>query len=169
MRRITPEHAARYQAYYKMHEAQAVPSLWVPRIEAIAAKVGAQSILDYGSGPSGGLSRFLSVPTRDYDPGVQGLDGEPEAADLVCCIHTLEHVEPLCLSAVVADLQILTRKALFVAVSCEKSTKVLPDGTPWHTFVRDQRWWRDYFVGFVEQPPRIEKPGAEYAGLMVIE
>ena len=166
--RISPEHAARYQAYYKMHEAQAVPSLWVPRVRALAAEVGAESILDYGSGPSGGLSRYIDGCV-DYDPGVEGLDAEPEQADLVVCVHTLEHVEPQCLAAVVTDLQILAQKALFIAVSCEKSTKVLPDGTPWHTFVRDQRWWRDYLVGFVEQPPRIDKPGAEYAALMVIE
>jgi hypothetical protein len=151
-----------------MHEAQSLPSRWVERVRQLAIEVDAESILDYGSGPSGGLSRYIPN-VRDYDPGVKGLDSEPEQADLVTCIHTLEHVEPICLAAVVADLQILARKALFVVVSCEKSTKVLPDGTPWHTFVRDARWWRDYLVGFEEQPPMKDKPGAEYAALMVME
>lgn len=164
--RISPEHAKQYQQYHLATPYVRLPSRWLERVEALAKKLDAQSILDYGSGPSRGISSYLpNVEVRDYDPGVIGLDHEPEPADLVACIHTLEHVEPECLAAVVADLHILARKALFVVVSCQPSTKVLPDGTAWHTFVRDARWWKAYLVDFIEQPI-LKEPGMEYAALL---
>ena len=167
--RISPLHAQRYRDYYAAHPAVMMPSRWCDRVEAIARRVDAHTILDYGSGPSRGISRFLTRTVRDYDPGVEGLDIPPKPVDLVCCIHTLEHVEPDCLDAVVDHLQWLARKAVFVVVSCEPSTsKVLPDGTPWHTLVRDATWWKHYLKGFKEQPPMKERPGAEYAALLEI-
>ena len=33
---------------------------------------------------------------------------------------------------------------------------------------RDARWWRDYLVGFTEQPT-LKDAGKEYAALMVVE
>ena len=165
--RISPEHVARYQKYYEAHPGVALPSRWVNRVIEVADRVQARTILDYGSGPSRGISRFLARTVRDYDPGVAGLDALPKPVDLVICIHTLEHVEPDCLDAVVDHLQWLARKAVFVVVSCEPSTtKVLPDGTPWHTLVRDATWWKHYLKGFKEQPPMKERPGAEYAALL---
>ena len=167
--RISPLHAQRYRDYYAAHPAIMVPSRWIDRVREIADRVEAKTILDYGSGPSRGISRFLARTVRDYDPGVEGLDIPPKPVDLVCCIHTLEHVEPDCLDAVVDHLQWLARKAVFVVVSCEPSTsKVLPDGTPWHTLVRDATWWKNYLRGFKEQPPMKERPGAEYAALLTI-
>ena len=166
--RISAEHAARYQAYYAEHPTVSLPSRWLDRVEDLAIRHQARSVLDYGSGPSRGLSRFMTRPVLDYDPGVPGLDSPPERADLVVCIHTLEHVEAECLDDVLWHLVSLARRALFVVVSCEpSSSKVLPDGTPWHTFVRDAKWWRRYLHGFVEQPI-LKKPGAEYAALVVV-
>lgn len=164
--RISPHHAQLYQEHYAAHPGVLLPSRWVERVEEIAKRVDAKTILDYGCGPSRGISRYLPRTVRDYDPGVEGLDAPPRQADLVVCVHTLEHVEPDCLDEVVNHLQWLARKAVFVVVSCEKSTKVLPDGSPWHTIVRDAKWWKRYLVGFKEQPPMKERPGAEYAALL---
>jgi hypothetical protein len=165
--RISLYHASLYQQYYKTHPGVVVPSRWVDRVKELAELVQARTILDYGCGPSRGISRFLPYAVRDYDPGVEGLDTPPKPVDLVCCIHTLEHVEPACLDAVVDHLQWLARKAVFVVVSCEASTKLLPDGSPWHTIVRDAKWWRSYLKGFKEQPP-MKEPGKEYAALLQV-
>ena len=167
--RISAQHAARYREYYAAHPAVMMPSRWVDRVKEVADHVQARTILDYGCGPSRGISRFLPYPVRDYDPGVEELSAAPKPVDLVISIHTLEHVEPECLDAVVNHLHWLARKAVFVVVSCEPSTtKVLPDGTPWHTLVRDAKWWREYLRGFKEQPPMKARPGAEYAALLEV-
>jgi hypothetical protein len=48
-------------------------------------------------------------------------------------------------------------------ISCEASSKILPDGTPWHTCVRPAEWWRRKLAGFEPQAPLNDKPGAEVA------
>jgi Methyltransferase domain len=165
--RISRHHAALYQQYYEARPTLMLPSRWIDRVETLAARLQAQTILDYGCGPGRGLSRFLTRPVRDYDPGVADLATAPRAADLVVCIHVLEHVEPASLDEVVDHLQWLARKAVFVVVSCEASTKTLPDGSPWHTLVRDASWWRKYLHDFVAQPC-LKEAGKEYAALLEI-
>ena len=163
--RISHKHAERYRAYYAARPVVSLPSRWVDRVGELADRLGAHTVLDYGCGPGRGISRFLARPVRDYDPGVEGLDAAPKPADLVICVHTLEHVEPESFEEVLAHLKRLARRALFVVVSCEPSTKMLPDGTPWHTLVHDVLWWRVTLgTDFVEQPC-LKKPGAEYAAL----
>jgi hypothetical protein len=163
--RISLHHAALYQQHYKTHPPVMLPSRWVDRVQELADRVQARTILDYGCGPSRGISNFLPYPVRDYDPGVEGLDARPKKAELVISIHVLEHVEAECVDAVLADLISLAQKALFVVVSCEPSTKLLPDGSPWHTFVRDAGWWRIKLADFQTQPVMKARPGAEYAAL----
>ena len=49
-----------------------------------------------------------------------------------------------------------------------RHNKTLPDGTPWHTFVRDSEWWRRKLLmlgEFIEQPT-IDAPENEYAALL---
>lgn len=160
---ISEAHRQRYRDYYATHVARLRPSPWVEHVEIIALQVGARDILDYGCGDARSLSRFYTrLPVFDYDPGVVGLDRSPEPADLVVSLHMLEHVEPESVNAVIQHMQSLTLKALLIAVSCEPSTKVLADGTQWHTFVRSAGWWRERLSGFEERPPRHDRPGAEF-------
>lgn len=166
--RISAAHRERYREHYETHPVPIRPSIWVEYVQTLATHVGAKTMLDYGSGPARGLSCFVAgVTACDYDPGVPEIAARPKSADLVCCIHTLEHVEDQAqLDEVMLDLRSLAKRALFVVASCQASTKLLPDGTPWHTFVRDLAWWRAYLSDFREQPAL--RPGAEYAALLEI-
>jgi hypothetical protein len=145
---ISPEHAARYQQYYAAHFPGALrPHAWQHLVERLIAEVGATSVLDYGCGPSAALAWHLHVPVQNYDPGVVACAALPSPADVVVCVHTLEHVEPECLPEVLHHLWGCTRKAALLIISCQPSTKVLPDGIPWHTCVREPIWWQRVLEG----------------------
>ena len=130
-----------------------------------------ETILDYGCGPSRGISRYLTHDVRDYDPGVETLSAAPKPADLVICDpHVRARRGPESLDAVMDHLRRLARKAIFVVVSCEaSSSKVLPDGTPWHTLVHDATWWAGYLksMGF-QGAAAMKEGGKEYAALLEI-
>jgi hypothetical protein len=93
---------------------------------------------------------------------------EPAPADLVVSIHALEHVEPEYVDAVIEHMQHLALKALFIVVSCEPSTKLLPDGSAWHSFVRSAEWWKEKLSAFASQPVIMDRQGAEYAAVLVM-
>lgn len=164
--RMSEKHQRLYLDYYAARSIERKPSRWLPRVEALAKEVGAQTILDYGCGAGRGISTFSKYAVRDYDPGVPGCTSEPEPADLVVSVHALEHVEPEYVDAVIQHMTQLARKALFVVVSCEPSTKLLPDGSAWHSFVRSAQWWREKLAAFETQPVMMDRPGAEYAALL---
>lgn len=63
----------------------------------------AESVLDYGCG-KGYLGKALPFPIWEYDPAIEGKDECPRPADLLICIDVLEHIEPECLNAVLADI-----------------------------------------------------------------
>lgn len=162
---ISERHKWRYLEYHKHTCSTGRASPWEPQVREIYNKVGAKSILDYGCGKARALSRYSGLPVRDYDPGITGL-GIPREADLVVSIHMLEHVEPECIDAVIWDIEELANKAILMVVSCQPSTKLLPDGTPWHTFVRDVDWWAERLARYEPYPP-MKLNGAEYAAVMI--
>jgi hypothetical protein len=133
---ISQRHARLYQDYYAQRRIEPRRSGWVDRVEALAKQLRASSIIDYGCGAARGISHFCSLPVADYDPGVPGCTDIPAPADLVVSMHALEHVEPQYVDAVIDHMLALARTAVFIVVSCEPSTKKLPDGSPWHCFVR---------------------------------
>jgi hypothetical protein len=167
---ITAEHRRRYRAFYDARQPaeQPRPNPWTDAIEAVAAEVAATSVLDYGSGIDRALERTTALPVRSYDPGVAGYDQEPVGRhSVVVCTHAIEHVERRLLGRVLADLYVLTDSALFFVASCSPSTKVLNDGTPWHTSVLTPDEWRAQLAVFdfarvVEPAPRHK---GEYAAV----
>jgi len=119
---------------------------WAPRVNILAGELAARSILDYGCG-KGSLRSVLvefeaPYEVREYDPAIPGKDTPPEAADLVVCTDVLEHVEPECIDAVLADLVRLANKAVLLAVACRAGKRVLADGRPDHLTVKAPAWWR---------------------------
>lgn len=146
-------HVQKYQQYYKDHGRLAEkPPEHLEFVEQLMVIWHCKDILDYGCGAARGLSRFSQFPVHDYDPGVHGL-GVLKPADLVVCNHVLEHVENLDAALdVIRDCVRNAKLGVFITVSCEKSTKLLPDGTPWHSLVMSPDSWvrvfRDEFPSF---------------------
>lgn len=160
---ISERHRNLYRSHFDTRTAGSKPSRWQSVVEALVEQFSAQSVIDYGCAIDASLSRS-GLPVVNYDPCVDLYSQLPEMADLVVCLHVLEHVEADCIDSVLGHLRSLAKKALFIAVSTQVSTKVLPDGTPWHSFVRDADWWRAKLVGFVEQPAMDERK--EYVALL---
>ena len=78
----------------------------------------------------------------DYDPAVSGIDTVPETMfDIVVANHVLENVEQERVEAVLENLHKLTRKVLFLSVSCNPSKKQFAGGTPVPRFARNADWW----------------------------
>src|SRR5215475_430438 len=113
---------------------------WWSHILNNAAEFDCRTWLDYGCGTgklAENVGRFLSLSEiYEYDPGVPGKD-DPflKPADLVSCIDTLEHVEPDRLNAVLAHLQAVTGKVLFVVIATRLAGKILSDGRNAHLIV----------------------------------
>ena len=162
--RYSEHHIEQYRKYHKGMIAADRPSVWLGPVESFAAKVGAQNILDYGCGISRGISRYSKYDVWDYDPGVSGLESYPASRDLVVCIHMLEHVEEQYIDAVLDHIKLLASKAVLIVVSTQHSTKVLPDGTPWHCLVRDARWWKKKLQ---MKSHKVFYPEKEYAAFMI--
>lgn len=106
---------------------------------------GAKSLLDYGSGKMCNLAKHIE-PGHDveyiaYDPGVPGLDGIAEPAELVCCIDVLEHIEPELLDNVLADLRRCTQKYGFFTIHTGPAVKTLSDGRNAHLIQKPPSWW----------------------------
>lgn len=110
--------------------------LWVDRVHQLRSKIGGD-VLDYGCGQG-----VLGIG-RQYDPCVHGKDGEPEPAELVCCIDVLEHVEPEFLDAVLEHIASLTKDTAFLVISTQPAVAVLPDGRNAHLTVQTAPWWRE--------------------------
>lgn len=142
---ISPEYAAQLR---QMHEARVFAGgahRHVDDIRHLAAKVGATTALDYGSGRAS-LSELLHpLVVTDYDPAVEGKDGEPEPADLVLCIDVLEHIEPDLLGGVLEHLQQLTRIACFAVIATRPAEKRLPDDRNAHLIIDSGSWWARQF------------------------
>ena len=120
---------------------------WAAGVAALVARFDATSVLDYGCG-EGSLKKALApmvgsrVRIDEYDPAIEGKDHAPSFADLVVCTDVLEHVEPEYLSATLAHLKVLARKAVFVVVATRPSNKTMLDGRNAHLIIRPAEWWQ---------------------------
>lgn len=116
-----------------------------PMIGQIIKATKIKSLSDYGAGKKRlnaalaqqGLNGYEYLP---YDPAFPEY-GKPEAADLVCCIDVLEHIEPELLSHVLDDLQRITRNLGFFSIHLAPAHKILPDGRNAHLIQETISWW----------------------------
>jgi len=127
---------------------------YAPLVIQLADTVKAKSISDYGAGKCNlqkkmkelGRSEFEYFP---YDP-VFPEYGPPKAAELVCCIDVLEHIEPDCLDAVLDDLRGIVKLVGLLTVHTGPAQKILPDGRNAHLIQKPPSWWLPRLCGRFE-------------------
>jgi 2-polyprenyl-3-methyl-5-hydroxy-6-metoxy-1,4-benzoquinol methylase len=111
--------------------------------KALAAEYMASTVLDYGCGKRG-LEAALAgsgLEVRNYDPAIDGLEADPQAADIVICGDVLEHIEPDCLDDVLKHLASKIGKIGYLVIACRHAEKNLPDGRNAHLIVQGPAWW----------------------------
>lgn len=119
---VTPEHAARQAAHHIRNPRYGIHGYrWAGRLAAMLTPED-RSLLDFGCGKgtlADALRRdraFKAIDIREYDPGIPGKDVAPVAADIVVCTDVLPFVEPALLRDVIARIEELATRALFVAI-----------------------------------------------------
>lgn len=148
---------------------------WASAVNALAWVHGCVTVLDYGCG-RGTLKERVALSyhgeriVREYDPAIPGKDALPEPADLVVSTDVLEHIEPERLDTVLAHLQSLTKKVLFVVIATRPSGKTLSDGRNAHLILETGEWWhaRMEQAGFTVGPGPLSpslKPSREWVAL----
>lgn len=145
---ITPEYRdLNIEMHYRL-PTYGIGEKWAPYLKGLIGKVSARSLLDYGCG-KGGLRYSLlrdgvGIPIYEFDPAIPGKQ-EPHFADIVSCTDVMEHVEPEFTESVVAELCKLSKRAVFVSVSCITGSKHLADGRSAHINVQTPKWWGNLF------------------------
>ncbi len=116
---------------------------WAPRVRELS-DWGRKAVLDFGCGKAT-LARRLGPAYRvtNYDPCIEGLDATPEPHPVVVCGDVLEHVEPDCLDAVLAELRRVTQDVGLFVVHLSAARKTLPDGRNAHLIQQPAAWWAD--------------------------
>jgi hypothetical protein len=118
---------------------------YAPIVQGILLDFELESVSDYGAGKQRLRTALedLGTPPFDYYPYDPAFPeyGEPQPADLVCCIDVLEHIEAECLDDVLLDLRDITIRAGFFTVHTGPALKVLPDGRNAHLIQKPTSWW----------------------------
>ncbi|HJS82615.1 MAG TPA: hypothetical protein VJ742_07235 [Nitrososphaera sp.] len=109
-------------------------------IKALEERYGTRDILDYGCGKKD-LQGALGYPIQNYDPCVDGCDGEPRPAKLLVSLDVLEHVEPNLLDNVLKHMSSLMLEAGLLIIAPRLSSAILPNGKNAHRIVEGKAWW----------------------------
>jgi len=144
MTTISDEYRAQ-QVELHMNPAYGVASLaFAPLVAKLAVDNEIKSISDYGAGKKHLQTTLqaagLEFDYHPYDPAFPEY-GDPQEADMVCCIDVLEHIEPACLDAVLDDLVRIMPRIGFLSVHTGAAVKVLSDGRNAHLIQEPTRWW----------------------------
>jgi hypothetical protein len=113
---------------------------WASMVLEYSNMLETRSVLDYGCGKRT-LQDALGFDIRNYDPCIPGYDAVPAPADIVVCTDVLEHIEPECLDAVLADLKRCIKKIGILTVATRPAKKTLPDGRNTHLIQEQIQWW----------------------------
>jgi len=118
---------------------------YAPLVKQLLEVSQAKSLSDYGAGKQNLKKALHNLGKTDfeyfpYDPAFPEY-GTPRAADLVCCIDVLEHIEPVFVRDVVAELAAITQRIGFFSIATGPAGKVLSDGRNAHLIQKPSSWW----------------------------
>ena len=135
---------------------------FAPLVAQVLSRNGARALSDYGAGKQNlrkALEAYgVEVGYTAYDPAFPEY-GEPQPADLVCCIDVLEHIEPEYLDNVLSDLERITVRHGFFSVHTGPAGKVLSDGRNAHLIQEPIAWWRERLERHFAIEHLVEAPG----------
>jgi hypothetical protein len=166
METISDNYLAEQQKLHENPDYGVASIVFAPIVAKLMRDNGWKSIHDYGAGKQN-LRRALEVERLEfrysaYDP-VFPEYGEPNPADLVCCIDVLEHIEPDRLDAVLDDLMRIVTRFGFFSIHTGPATKVLSDGRNAHLIQALPYWWLPHLCKRFEilhlQAHRLMGPG----------
>jgi FkbM family methyltransferase len=135
-------------------------------VAALADRVEAIQILDYGCGKQTLAAALPDRQVRGYDPAIPALSAPAAPADLVVCTDVLEHVEPSCIEDVLDDLCRVTGKAALITVATRPAVKTLADGRNAHLTVKPFTWWKEHFLARFDLLDVVEEAGNEFTLLV---
>jgi hypothetical protein len=143
---ITEEYRDLQREFHKVRSDYGTSSQkYVDQVLAMSQQIGSRDILDYGCGKAH-LQKGFPFPIQNFDPCIDEYNRPPKPADIVVCTDVMEHIEPACIDAVIADLARLTKKILLVDVACRPAKKFLPDGRNAHLTIETPNWWLMRFL-----------------------
>jgi 2-polyprenyl-3-methyl-5-hydroxy-6-metoxy-1,4-benzoquinol methylase len=114
---------------------------YYPHISELAKSQGVADIIDYGCGKGNMAIALSHLLVTGYDPAVKEFSEQPESVDMVCCLDVLEHIEPDCLDDVLAHIQSLAKKCVFLTIHVGPARKILADGRNAHLIQEPYMWW----------------------------
>lgn len=127
---ISEKHKDQHKALHRRREEYgAAGHVFAELVLSVANSFNTKDVLDYGAGKQSLAKSIPYLNIKSYDPCIEGIDLEPDPADIVVCTHVLPYVEPEHINAVFDHLVGLTNKAIIFAISTKESEKLLDDGT----------------------------------------
>lgn len=141
---ISEEYRRQQQELHKNPNYGVASIQFAPTVRQVAEQLGLTSISDYGAGKQ---NLRITLEAGGYTPDYRPYDpafpeyGEPQSADLVCCIDVLEHIEPDLLDNVLDDLARITVRIGLFTIHTGPAQKVLSDGRNAHLIQRPSSWW----------------------------
>lgn len=151
---ITEEYRKLQQELHQNPNYGVASLAFAPLVAELIRQAGVKSVSDYGAGKKNllkGLEQagITGLQYRPYDPAFPEY-GEPQAADLVCCIDVLEHIEPELVDNVIAELGRITTGLGFFSIHMGPAGKVLSDGRNAHLIQKPSSWWLPKLVRHFE-------------------
>ena len=119
----------------------------IVRLTGLIGAFRCRSVLDFGCGKGklvNALRATVEATVDGYDPAVDDFADASklrERYDLVIANDVLEHLHPDDLVDELKQLRRLSRKCLFLNISCRSAVHVLPDGRNCHTIVLSPDEW----------------------------
>jgi len=142
---ISPEYLKEQQLLHQNPNYGVASLRFAPVVADIIKQQKIGSVTDYGAGKKRLKEALDKIGTQNYtyqpyDPAFPEY-GTAEAADLVCCIDVLEHIEPELLENVLQDLSRIVKRLGFFTIHMGPAGKVLSDGRNAHLTQESTAWW----------------------------
>ncbi len=162
---ISADYLAQQKHLHATTDYGVVGAKWADVVRQVSQS-GRAAILDYGCGQQT-LKKALGPAYRVtcYDPAIEGLDKPPQPHPVVACTDVLEHVEPECLDAVIADLARLTQEIALMVVHTGPAKKILPDGRNAHLIQEGSGWWTAKLLAHFEPLKTEWNAGKEFMAI----